>query len=128
MHLPDNVPNRQSFSACVVLETRILCRFPKGGWHTHLKRIQSISCFDGRCWWQSAEGGGLMPNLDTSDSVKEAFFSEEKKRKTFMSLSRFYPAKQATITKVFWFFFSKKNCFSFLLTKTGFAPRDLVSG
>jgi hypothetical protein len=28
-----------------------------------------------------------------------------------MSLSRFSPATDAMATKVFWFFFSKKNCF-----------------
>jgi len=42
---------------------------------------------------------------------EDFFFSEVKKQKTFMSLSRFSPATQAIITKVFWFFFSKKNCF-----------------
>jgi hypothetical protein len=42
---------------------------------------------------------------------EEFFFSEEKKRKTFMSLSRFSPAAYAKETKVFWFSFSKKNCF-----------------
>jgi hypothetical protein len=41
--------------------------------------------------------------------AREAFFSEEKKQKTFMSLSRFFPAAYAKETKVFWFFFSKKN-------------------
>ena len=40
---------------------------------------------------------------------KKAFFSGEKKQKTFMSLSRIYPEACAIITKVFWFFFSKKN-------------------
>jgi hypothetical protein len=39
------------------------------------------------------------------------FFSEEKKQKTFMSLSRFYAATRAKDAKVFWFFFSKKNFF-----------------
>jgi len=39
------------------------------------------------------------------------FFSEEKKQKTFVLLSRVYPAAHAQETKVFWFFFSKKNCF-----------------
>jgi hypothetical protein len=42
---------------------------------------------------------------------KDFFFSEEKKQKTFTSLSRFSPAAYAQETKVFWFFFSKKNCF-----------------
>jgi hypothetical protein len=46
------------------------------------------------------------------DSAKrKVFFSEEKKQKTFTSLSRIYPAARAQETKVFWFFFSKKNCF-----------------
>jgi len=44
-------------------------------------------------------------------SRKKAFFSEEKKQKTFMALSRLYAAKDANDIKVFWFFFSKKNCF-----------------
>jgi len=39
------------------------------------------------------------------------FFSEEKKQKTFTSLSQFYPATYAQDIKVFWFFFSKKNRF-----------------
>ncbi len=39
------------------------------------------------------------------------FFSEEKKQKTFMLLSQISPATYAKETKVFWFFFSKKNCF-----------------
>jgi len=42
---------------------------------------------------------------------QKAFFSEEKKQKTFMSLSRFSPWTYAKDIKVFWFFFSKKNCF-----------------
>jgi hypothetical protein len=43
-------------------------------------------------------------------SMGRFFFSEEKKQKTFDSLSRFYPTAYAQETKVFWFFFSKKNC------------------
>ncbi len=39
--------------------------------------------------------------------VRRVFFSEEKKQKTFMSLSRFSLARRA-----FWFFFSRKNRFS----------------
>jgi hypothetical protein len=42
--------------------------------------------------------------------VGKAFFSEEKKEETFMSPSRASSAACALITKVFWFFFSKKNC------------------
>ena len=45
---------------------------------------------------------------------KEDFFSEEKKQKTFASLSRVYPAVYAEDTKVFWFFFSKKNILALL--------------
>jgi hypothetical protein len=41
----------------------------------------------------------------------KAFFSEEKKQKTFTSWSGFFPAAYAMVIKVFWFFFSKKNCF-----------------
>jgi len=44
-------------------------------------------------------------------SGKKSFFSEEKKQKTFSSLLRLFPAAHAIITKVFWFFFSRKNCF-----------------
>jgi hypothetical protein len=49
-------------------------------------------------------------------TLRKLFFSEEKKQKTFMSLSRFYPAACARERKVFWFFFSKKNFFSSSLT------------
>jgi hypothetical protein len=49
---------------------------------------------------------------------RKVFFSEEKKQKTFASLSRFYPEARAQEAKVFWFFFPKKN--SFLATV--FAP------
>jgi hypothetical protein len=41
---------------------------------------------------------------------EDVFFSEEKKQKTFMSLSRIYPAACAR-TQKFWFFFLEKNCF-----------------
>jgi iron complex outermembrane receptor protein len=44
------------------------------------------------------------------------FFSEEKKQKTFGPLSRAYPAEVRQGAKVFWFFFSKKNCFLLLLS------------
>jgi hypothetical protein len=44
----------------------------------------------------------------------KVFFSEEKKQKTFMPLSRLHPAAHAQETKVFWFFFSKKNRFLLL--------------
>jgi hypothetical protein len=43
------------------------------------------------------------------------FFSEEKKQKTFTSLSRFFLAARVELPKVFWFFFSKKNCFPALV-------------
>ncbi len=39
----------------------------------------------------------------------KAFFSEEKKQKTFAPLSRFFPVSRRQGAKVFWFFFSKKN-------------------
>jgi MFS family permease len=44
-------------------------------------------------------------------SRRKDFFFEEKKQKTFMSLSRISPAAYAKDAKVFWFFFSKKNFF-----------------
>jgi hypothetical protein len=40
---------------------------------------------------------------------RKVFFSEEKKQKTSMSLSRFYPAAHTRIIKVFWFFFQKRT-------------------
>jgi hypothetical protein len=50
------------------------------------------------------------------------FFSEEKKQKTFMSLSRFHPEAYAIVIKVFWFFFSKKNCFLILASRSRAFP------
>jgi hypothetical protein len=50
--------------------------------------------------------------------AKKVFFSVEKKQKTFASLSRFYPAACAEETRVFWFFFSKKE----LLKSSLFLP------
>jgi hypothetical protein len=44
------------------------------------------------------------------DAEEKVFFSEEKKQKTFTSLSRFFPAAYAQYIKVFWFFSSEKNC------------------
>jgi hypothetical protein len=38
------------------------------------------------------------------------FFLEKKKQKTFPWLSQIFPETYAPETKVFWFFFSKKNC------------------
>jgi hypothetical protein len=49
--------------------------------------------------------------LEDCQSKREDFFSEEKKQKTFTSLSRFCPAARSKETKVFCFFFSKKKCF-----------------
>jgi ABC-type branched-subunit amino acid transport system substrate-binding protein len=46
---------------------------------------------------------------------RKVFFSEEKKQKTFASLSRCSPATYAKRIKVFWFFFSKKNILAFCL-------------
>jgi hypothetical protein len=42
--------------------------------------------------------------------VRKIFFSEEKKQKTFTSLSQTFPQRRIKNVKVFWFFFSKKNC------------------
>jgi hypothetical protein len=41
---------------------------------------------------------------------RKVFFSEEKKQKTFIFWYP-YPVQLRQQTKVFWFFFSKKNCF-----------------
>jgi hypothetical protein len=46
----------------------------------------------------------------TVTRCSKAFFSEEKKQKTFISLSRMSPEAYVTRAKVFWFFFPKKNC------------------
>jgi hypothetical protein len=45
---------------------------------------------------------------------EKIFFSEEKKQKTFMSLSRSCPAAHARKRQKFWFFYSKKElpCFT----------------
>ncbi len=57
-----------------------------------------------------------------ASAERKAFFSEEKKQKTFMSLSQLCPQTCAENTKVFWFFFSKKNVFlSLVLPRTGVA-------
>ncbi len=49
--------------------------------------------------------------VDRSEASK-AFFSEEKKQKTFVSAAADLSGESATAeTKAFWFFFSKKNCF-----------------
>jgi hypothetical protein len=54
--------------------------------------------------------GLIVPYFYYSKSRQaKVFFSEEKKQKTFMSLSRIYPEARAQDVKVFWFFFSKKN-------------------
>jgi len=42
---------------------------------------------------------------------KKHFFFEKKKQKTFTSLSRAYDQHLPKQSKVFWFFFSKKNAF-----------------
>jgi hypothetical protein len=42
--------------------------------------------------------------------IGRAFFSEEKKQKTFIRLASAFPDRhEAKLAKVFWFFFSKKN-------------------
>ena len=40
---------------------------------------------------------------------RKVFFSEEKKQKSFVSLSRFYTAAYTQVIKVFWFFFRKRT-------------------
>jgi hypothetical protein len=62
-----------------------------------------------RCLRQGLRCRGL--SISRSQRIKKDFFSEEKKQKTFASLSRLYPAAYTKDAKVFWFFFSKKNCF-----------------
>jgi hypothetical protein len=46
--------------------------------------------------------------------LRNVFFSEEKKQKTFVTLGTRQPGHVREGTKVFWFFFSKKNSLSFL--------------
>jgi len=60
--------------------------------------------------------------------VRKVFFSEEKKQKTFMSLSRIFPEAYAIDAKVFWFFSSKKNCFAFLSARHMEHLRDRQNG
>jgi hypothetical protein len=45
---------------------------------------------------------------------RKAFFSEEKKQRTFGSLSRVYRAEYVQDAKVFWFFFPKKELLAYL--------------
>jgi hypothetical protein len=45
---------------------------------------------------------------------RKVFFSEEKKQKTFVSLGARQPGHVRQGTKVFWFFFSKKNVLRFM--------------
>jgi len=49
---------------------------------------------------------------------RKHFFFEKKKQKTFGRLSRAYPADVRQGIKVFWFFFSKKNGFLPLVTRS----------
>jgi hypothetical protein len=52
---------------------------------------------------------------------RKVFFSEEKKQKTFIVLSR---TRRQRTPKVFWFFFSKKNSLSLeRLSKPGMASQ-----
>jgi hypothetical protein len=44
--------------------------------------------------------------------VRKAFFFEKKKQKTFGYWIRLQPQAEAQGSKVFWFFFSKKNILS----------------
>jgi hypothetical protein len=46
--------------------------------------------------------------------LSKAFFSEEKKQKTFMSLSRFFPVVRAQEKKFFLVLFFKKDLLAFL--------------
>jgi hypothetical protein len=62
----------------------------------------------------SAKAGSAMPKTDRGGCWprKSMFFFEKKNQKTFPSLGRAFPAEaEAKHAKVFWFFFSKKNCF-----------------
>jgi len=43
--------------------------------------------------------------------ARNFFFSEEKKQKTFIFFGCVLRQHTLKETKVFWFFFSKKNCF-----------------
>ena len=45
----------------------------------------------------------------TKTDKRKAFFSKEKKQKTFMSLSRYYPEMRAKDAKVFWLFFQERT-------------------
>jgi hypothetical protein len=44
---------------------------------------------------------------------RKDFFFEKKKQKTFVRLAAAFPDGARQGPKVFWFFFSKKNCLAF---------------
>jgi hypothetical protein len=69
--------------------------------------VRSVKIGGGFLWLTRAVA---MNELRLSSLGSKAFFSEEKKQKTSMSLSRISPEAYSTRTKVFWLFFSKKNC------------------
>jgi hypothetical protein len=58
---------------------------------------------------------GLDPAIhavpQTEVSASKAFCFAKKKQKTILLLSRLSPPTRAPLKKVFWFFFTKKNCF-----------------
>ena len=63
----------------------------------------------GSAWrWMAAWRRSEPPCRSGTHALK-AFFSEEKKQKTFMSLSRFYRAAYAIQAKVFGSFFQKRT-------------------
>ncbi len=60
-------------------------------------------------WCTSVVKQSRSPVSGTSGRQGKAFFSEEKKQKTFGRAVAAFPSTRAKGTKVFWFFFSKKN-------------------
>jgi hypothetical protein len=58
----------------------------------------------------------------TKAEERKHFFFEKKKQKTFGYWSRAGRTVGSKLTKVFWFFFSKKNCFLSLADAAGGVP------
>jgi hypothetical protein len=82
-------------------------------WFTHRHKPQQEASRYGRhipagflvsVRWHGAGSNQLIAKPAKRDSSEKVFFSEEKKQKTFSSLSRFYPAAHNQGIKVFWFF------------------------
>jgi hypothetical protein len=74
---------------------------------TETMRFRSSDMFVSQRRWLALQDLPLVRGT----GARKDFFFEKKKQKTFGCLSRIYQADAYHLTKVFWFFFSKKNCF-----------------